>query len=368
MLALILFFVLAVIPILLFLSVVIMRISVKFSVKCNSGVITKGEKGNFLVNIKNRSFFPITKIILFGTYSNSFFNKPDSGEICFWIPPFSSKNFDMEISSEHAGNIKIAFTKARVYDYFGVFSLPFKVKQEFVYSVVPPFQMVNVKLSPNMYTISESNVFSKHKAGDDPSEVFQIRDYVGGDKLNRIHWKLSSKHDNFIVKDYSLPISESALILVELCCDMKSSSDLDLIDTVLESAFSLSNIFIDNGTAHTIGWYNTVSKSIFTYKIEGIDDLYSAIGMIYNNTSYYSEPYLAQLDADEQKNMSHVIYIAPNISDKHCGLITATMSETCIFELVNVIPEGSDSEVVSTDDFNVIPVIPGKLTYCLYID
>ena len=37
----------------------------------------------------------------------------------------------------------------------------------------------------------ESDSYSTIKGGDDPSEVFAIREYREGDRLQRIHWKLS---------------------------------------------------------------------------------------------------------------------------------------------------------------------------------
>ena len=50
----------------------------------------------------------------------------------------------------------------------------------------------------------------------DRLEVSDIRDYRGGDSLKSIHWKLSSKSEDFIVKDYNTGTSDRTVIFCDL--------------------------------------------------------------------------------------------------------------------------------------------------------
>lgn len=50
----------------------------------------------------------------------------------------------------------------------------------------------------------------------DKLEISDIRDYRAGDSLKSIHWKLSSKSDDFVVKDYNTGTANETLIF----CDM----------------------------------------------------------------------------------------------------------------------------------------------------
>ena len=120
MLALILLCSLIVVPLALFLSVLIMRLTVTF-VRCKSGVITKGQKETFIVEVINKSPFPITKILLNCMYRNSFFDEGNKDELYFWAKPFSSNSYEMEILSEHVGNVTVKFESAYVHDYFSIF-------------------------------------------------------------------------------------------------------------------------------------------------------------------------------------------------------------------------------------------------------
>ena len=365
-LALILFLVIVAIPVFLFISVVIMRLAVSLQIESSSNIINKGDTGHIVFKFKNRFLLPVIRIRGKVKFKNHFFDKTERQELSFFAGPMSERSFDVEVYSEHMGNVTVYINNLNVFDYFGVFSLPLKVKREYSFQIIPQVLDLNVQLSKNMYTLSESNIFSKTKPGDDPSEVFQIRDYVGGDKLNRIHWKLSSKQDHFMVKDYSLPVSEAVLIAVDLCCDLSSSESINLADTVLEAAFSLSNMFIERGTVHSMGWYNSRSGTVYTYKIESLDDLYSAFGLIYNSTTFYTEPYMAQLDMEHQQNMSHIIYIAPNVGEKNLELLNSTRNPACIFALLSAVPENESQNVLMSDEFNIIPLPCGKVGAALY--
>ena len=54
------------------------------------------------------------------------------------------------------------------------------------------------------------------KGGDDGSEVFEVRAYRDGDPLQRVHWKLTAKTGEMLVREFSLPKREVLLLQVDL--------------------------------------------------------------------------------------------------------------------------------------------------------
>ena len=40
--------------------------------------------------------------------------------------------------------------------------------------------------------------------GYDPSELFDVREFQNGDRLQSVHWKLSARTDELMVKELSL--------------------------------------------------------------------------------------------------------------------------------------------------------------------
>ena len=56
----------------------------------------------------------------------------------------------------------------------------------------------------------------QYTKGDDVSQISQIRNYIPGDKLQNIHWKLSAKNEELQVKEFSKPYSDEVTLLVDL--------------------------------------------------------------------------------------------------------------------------------------------------------
>ena len=350
-----LFLVLA-IPVLLFITVLIMRLSLKITCECKTDIVSNGEKAKVILKISNRFVFPITQIKVYARCKNCFFKTPDKLELSFFASPLSKNEHEISFDSKHAGNVEIVLQKAKVFDYFGLFSFPIKLNKTYTAAYLPKAHQLDVAIRNNIYTLSESDVFSKDKPGDDPSEVFAIRDYAPGDKPNRIHWKLSSKQENVLVKDYSLPISESVLIMPELVVRGDSEKDLDLIDAVLECSVSLSQSFIEKGIMHTFCWYNTSGKFYCRQKIESQEDLYSALGLIFSSTNYYSEPFLSSASMDYYQNISNAIYITPNITEEQCHHLSVSKNPNALCSVINIVDEDVADSITSADDMEIITV------------
>lgn len=364
-LSLILFLVILAIPPLLFIIVVLMRLGIRIKVESEHSVYSSDEKAKVSLVIANYSILPVSQIKVFANYKNSFFKHYDVGEFNFFAPPLSKNRYELEIESRHAGKIDIFFKKARVLDYFGVFSVPIRIKKRLAVSFLPKIHSIEPLLSKNNYTASEANLYSKHKPGDDPAEVFAIRDYVDGDKLSRVHWKLSSKQDKYMVKDYSLLINEAVLILPELIFGEGKEADLDLIDAVLEIAFSLSHTLVERKTLHAIGYYNAEVDKVCTQKINDLDDLYSAFGAIFNTSNYYNKPILAGMDPEKQQTMSHVVYIAANVTADQCAKLSANKSASLIYTVINVVDEDAVDTDVAGEGLNIICVKKSRIFECL---
>ena len=62
----------------------------------------------------------------------------------------------------------------------------------------------------------DSDQHSQKRGGDDGSEVFEVRAYRDGDPLQRVHWKLTAKTGEMLVREFSLPKREVLLLQVDL--------------------------------------------------------------------------------------------------------------------------------------------------------
>ena len=54
------------------------------------------------------------------------------------------------------------------------------------------------------------------RIGMDSQEIFDTRYYRQGDLLKNIHWKLSAKADDLLVKEFSMPADQSVEIYLDM--------------------------------------------------------------------------------------------------------------------------------------------------------
>ena len=108
------------------------------------------------------------------------------------------------------------------------------------YVLILPDNRVQVpeEWPPVPHPESDSTEFSKVKAGDDPSEIFDLHPYREGDSISRIHWKLSSKLDHLMVKEYSLPLSSGSLLITDPCLTGSMPEAALRLDTAYSALFA----------------------------------------------------------------------------------------------------------------------------------
>lgn len=162
----------------------------KITVEIDDKEAGLGKPVKILIKVKNSSPFAVTHIKVFTKCTNLFLNAEHDCKFIISAAPFSTKVFTYEMKSEHIGNIDFTLKKAVFYDYFSLFRLTRKIKTTKIIPVFPETVAVAAEIRPNNWFVGEADKFSNAKAGDDPSEVFNIREYIEGDKLNKVHWKL----------------------------------------------------------------------------------------------------------------------------------------------------------------------------------
>ncbi|MDR1674185.1 MAG: DUF58 domain-containing protein, partial [Oscillospiraceae bacterium] len=170
--------------------------------------------------ITNRSIFAFPRIVLKAEYTHSLFTESHTAVFHTGIPAKSVQavTVNSPVRNEfnsYCGTLRVHIKKLCLYDCFGIFKINLKAGQILSTDILPKFYEID--LQADLHTEeTESNEFSQHIPGNDPSEVFAVREYREGDRVNTVHWKLSSRTDKLAVKQFSLPIDEG-ICLMPIC-------------------------------------------------------------------------------------------------------------------------------------------------------
>lgn len=106
-------------------------------------------------------------------------------------------------------------------------------------------------------SLQQTDAFTQQGRGNDPTEVFQLREYVPGDPLRGIHWKLSSKTDTLIYRDPSAPVRRALLVYWDRITGTPKQRD-----TLAESVFSLCQALSEAGYPFSLGYSGTIGCTL----------------------------------------------------------------------------------------------------------
>lgn len=112
--------------------------------------------------------------------------------------PFYTKNNRL---SKHCGSVNITAKYAKIYDFTGIFFIPIKLDCNISCDIMPKTKKPSV-----LPDSSKISILGYKPKNGGFSDYYELRQYQSGDSLKNIHWKLSSKYDDLIVREPSTPI------------------------------------------------------------------------------------------------------------------------------------------------------------------
>lgn len=363
--ALVLLITMIVVPIVMFITLLITKCNIGVDFLTNSNTVQKNQGFPVQIRIINRSFFPVGKAEANIEYCNIFNNEITSFVLHMPIQARNEQNAVFQLNSKFCGILNIHCAGITIYDPLKLFKFTVGKNRNLRIAVMPEGHEINGQVCYTDRVNEESNIFSEHKPGDDPSEVFDLRGYVPGDKLNRIHWKLSSKKDEFIVKDYSLPIDVPCSVFLDLRCSSPTQVALPVFDTLLESLLSISQFLIENEKAHSIIYYNFEKQDFCEVTIIDMDSLAIAVKSIINsiNSADLCRPALDYFVDERDLSLSSFVYISSETDDETLAHIDEKIDADLKNAFIVVSSQDNIKELLdSLSNINIIPVVIGKIS------
>lgn len=117
------------------------------------------------------------------------------------------------LPTEHCGTLKISVKKARILDYMGMSKLPIRLTPRSCEVCIRPVP-IRVDDLPSLERCAALRW--KPKPGGGFSENHELRLYRPGDNIQQIHWKLSAKTGNLILREPMEPARNRVLLRMDL--------------------------------------------------------------------------------------------------------------------------------------------------------
>lgn len=137
--------------------------------------------------------------------------------------------------TENCGCIEIETKYFKVYDLLGIFFIPVKINYHSEILIMP--KEIEPLLLPDLNNIK----IIGYKPQNSFSDEYELRNYQVGDSLKNIHWKISAKYDDLVVKEPSVPIYTQIIVKPIL------TKNIDENNIILSKFLYSTNYLLENG-------------------------------------------------------------------------------------------------------------------------
>lgn len=310
--------------------------------------LEKKEEAAVTITVHNSSHLPYARMYCEITVENQL--TQEKVPLLFRIQGGTAEETDtvLDLMSEHCGYLHAYPSAVWLTDWIGFLPVRCRnVEQKFQNSagerkgtaVLPDTFHPHIYMDMVQNMREDAENWSQIQKGNDASEVFALRDYVPGDSLKQIHWKLSSKRGQLIVRDASFPVEKSLLLFWD---KNTAETEPEEMDAMAECAASVSQEILNLGYRFTLGW--TEGRGIAFEQIEAEEDLLRAIPqMVKHGPDRTGETALYEETFGTAGRFGKVIYLAKTPGEQKEYFAGADMTYLLCDE--NVI--GDDCSVIS---------------------
>lgn len=324
-----LFFIL--VPVISLILTLISGIRLEVSAECqNPGTVRKGE--TIFLRFRFRGAFRLggARVRMKICVRNELLQTEKRDTLMFMMGK-PGQTVSYALSSDYCGQLEIEILQVRLYDYLWIFGFSGTCGQnKLSVPVMPDIRPLDILAEERQAEDWESDEYSKVKPGDDPAEIFDIRAYRAGDRISRIHWKLSGKRNELMIKEGGLPVGSRMLVVLDMT---GTAGKARLADGLLEAAASLSWYLAENGIPHRTGcWQGGEKGGFFLEEVDGNEDFYRSLWGMLRACGEHDRKAVLQ-GCLEAKNISRILYFAAELSPEETEILCGGQVPVQIFAL-----------------------------------
>ena len=256
-------------PAISFIMAIYARDRIKISFNCDA-YVKKHSTLKVTVTAEKTGFFPLA-VVEVKLKASEVFEENDK-IYRFSMVGEDKKTFTLEYKAQTGGNGEISVENVYSCGFLGF--LKFKVNNIFQpvsIGVIP--EIPEIKTSSQFFrNIADVVLTSDEEEDNDTMMLFssnttpgyEHREYVAGDPLKRINWKLSTKKDKLMVRLDEAAASAQPMIIFDLFRKNDSKPDMAIIseERLIQSVFGLLSALVRQGIACTFVYYGSGDEVI----------------------------------------------------------------------------------------------------------
>ncbi len=273
-----LFYIVLLLPVASINYIIIVYNTFRYVEKLNKREYKKGEMLDYTLRIENSTPLFITYFTVYMHMEGQMLIKGMKNEHLI-LKPFSKQEFSFNVPILYRGKYKVGISHIEIRDFLNLISvkyLPGETKLIRVYPRILPMEQHNIQ-----YVRVAENEYLSHNKETGHSEVRDIREYMYGDSLKKIHWKLSSKYNKWLIKETTASSEKELWILLNLAqLYGEAESVLKVEDMTIETIISVARVLLGLEITIKLCFYRSEQVCLTISDMNGFLQLYELLAFI----------------------------------------------------------------------------------------
>lgn len=206
-------------------------------------------------------------------WGNLFTGSMEKKKERLWAAPQKGGGLKYLINSRYAGRIRVSVEEFKVYDLLHLFYLTYRAKDGSEVLVWPVFS--DGEDTEELYECIEGfpQENESRKRGAEYNPDYEIREYIAGDELKSIHWKLSAKQGKMMVRERLAAGRERVNVLLPL------GEDPDENEALMESLYGICRLLLSKEYPIQLFW-QSIDQALCSRYIMELGELENVLGEI----------------------------------------------------------------------------------------
>jgi len=231
-------FVMTLLPILSLVGVYMTCKRIRPSLGAGASRIACGDRVPLEFRMDNPCWYPVLDSQIQLHIRNSFLENKNTLSLSMPVRIHGKTKLRLPLELTDLGRFEFEADQICLQDLLGIvrFKRKIQVDQE-IYSI--PYGEKEEGFPASQYLAGARETEESKERGNDFSEISEIRKYIPGDRIRDIHWKLSAKEDELMVKQ-RVSVAGSELVLV-----LNFDRTKELLKKELSYAYGVGLTFVD---------------------------------------------------------------------------------------------------------------------------
>ncbi|MCL2504051.1 MAG: DUF58 domain-containing protein [Coriobacteriia bacterium] len=282
----------------------------------------RGSNFDFEVRIKNRSPLVFPKVEPWFAVSSLFEADDTLSSAVITLAPREERDFSFSVRFDHIGTYSAGLRRIVITDLLGLFS-----------TTLENTKRCRISVEPKMYALDRPYLLDKTPSDSermivptvtDTSEYIGVREYVWGDPIKTIHWKLSARAENYLTKQFEGYGTVGVTIVLDFFSPSYDSETLmSVFDCIVETALSVGNYAYENGMEYAFVYTaRTGEKRKYQGHFTGFAELVDDMPGVSAEKGGRTGIELLREEGTARYAHGNIVYCTANVTEELAGVVS----------------------------------------------